>query len=228
MSLTTYHREIIQKKTQGPTPPSPYIMFSAFAYLYKSACLLLQPMADTKLQTLVINFSSGAKLQVLKQTVYQNSFKNLMKAKYCMEDGGGMGPGFSSVYSFLDSCILLSRGCCGRCLLIRVSSWARCSPALTAFHSATTQWYPKAMLTPPSPTQHNPSVDRTQLCPIWMYIVKVNKRSCHHLLQINLKGTQAWHFFKYFFCRNRNLMVPRACNTRFLKIVFDSAEIFNF
>ncbi len=29
-------------------------------------------------------------------------------------------------------------------------------------------------------------------------------------------------FFFDFFCRNRNLMVPRACNTRFLKIVFDS------
>ncbi len=29
--------------------------------------------------------------------------------------------------------------------------------------------------------------------------------------------TQAWHFFE-FFCRNRNLMVPRACNTRLLKI----------
>ncbi len=34
--------------------------------------------------------------------------------------------------------------------------------------------------------------------------------------------------FLYFFCKNRNLMVPRACNTRFLKIVFDSAEIFDF
>jgi hypothetical protein len=34
--------------------------------------------------------------------------------------------------------------------------------------------------------------------------------------------------FLYFFCRNRNIMVPRACITRFLKIVFDSAEIFNF
>ena len=43
-----------------------------------------------------------------------------------------------------------------------------------------------------------------------------------------LKGTQAWNFFFDFFCRNRNLMVPRACNTRFLKIVFDSAEIFEF
>ncbi len=30
------------------------------------------------------------------------------------------------------------------------------------------------------------------------------------------------------FCKNRNLMVPRACNTRFLKIIFDSAEIFDF
>ncbi len=43
-----------------------------------------------------------------------------------------------------------------------------------------------------------------------------------------LKGTQAWNFFKYFFCRNRNHMVPRACNTRFLKIIFDSAEIIDF
>ncbi len=38
---------------------------------------------------------------------------------------------------------------------------------------------------------------------------------------------QAWHFFIDFFCRNRNLMVLRACNTRFLKIVFDSADIFD-
>ncbi len=42
-----------------------------------------------------------------------------------------------------------------------------------------------------------------------------------------LKVHKHEHFF-YFFCRNRNLMVPRACNTRFLKIVFDSAEIFDF
>jgi hypothetical protein len=35
-------------------------------------------------------------------------------------------------------------------------------------------------------------------------------------------------FFVVFFCRNRNLIVPRACNTRFLKIVFDSADIFDF
>ncbi len=33
-------------------------------------------------------------------------------------------------------------------------------------------------------------------------------------------------FFFLLFCRNRNLMVPRACNMRFLKIVFDSAKIF--
>jgi hypothetical protein len=31
-------------------------------------------------------------------------------------------------------------------------------------------------------------------------------------------------FLFYFFCRNRNLMVPRACNMRFLKIVFDLAQ----
>ncbi len=41
---------------------------------------------------------------------------------------------------------------------------------------------------------------------------------------IKVKDTQAWHFFE-FFCRNRNLMVPRACNTRFLKIVFDGRDI---
>jgi hypothetical protein len=34
--------------------------------------------------------------------------------------------------------------------------------------------------------------------------------------------------FFIFFCRNRNLMVPRAYNTRLLKLVFDSAEIFDF
>ncbi len=31
-----------------------------------------------------------------------------------------------------------------------------------------------------------------------------------------------------FFCRNRNHIVPRACNTRFLKIFFELAEIFDF
>jgi hypothetical protein len=48
------------------------------------------------------------------------------------------------------------------------------------------------------------------------------------IFQQNFKGTQAWNFFFYFFCRNRNHMVPRACNTRFLKIVFELAEIFDF
>ncbi len=48
------------------------------------------------------------------------------------------------------------------------------------------------------------------------------------LYNIGIKGTQAWKFFFDFFCRNQVLMVPRACNTRFLKIVFDSAEIFDF
>jgi hypothetical protein len=46
-------------------------------------------------------------------------------------------------------------------------------------------------------------------------------------LPIPLKVHKHFFFF-YFFCRNRNLMVPRACNMRFLKIVFDSAEIFDF
>jgi hypothetical protein len=42
------------------------------------------------------------------------------------------------------------------------------------------------------------------------------------------KGTQAWNFPFDPLCRNRILTVPRASNTRFLKIVFDSAEIFDF
>jgi hypothetical protein len=42
------------------------------------------------------------------------------------------------------------------------------------------------------------------------------------------KSKKARNFFKYFFCRNRFLMVSSACNTRFLKIVFNSAEIFDF
>ncbi len=33
-----------------------------------------------------------------------------------------------------------------------------------------------------------------------------------------IKGTQAWNFLNTFFCRNRILMVSRACNTRFLNI----------
>ncbi len=33
---------------------------------------------------------------------------------------------------------------------------------------------------------------------------------------------------KNFFCRNRNHMIPRACNKGFFKILFDSAEIFDF
>jgi hypothetical protein len=45
--------------------------------------------------------------------------------------------------------------------------------------------------------------------------------------QIYLKVHKHEIFF-YFFCRNRNLMVPRTCKTRFLKIVFDSAELFDF
>jgi len=49
-----------------------------------------------------------------------------------------------------------------------------------------------------------------------------------HPGHLHLKGTQAWNFFSDFFCRNRNHMVPRACNTRFLKIVFELAEIFDF
>ncbi len=47
------------------------------------------------------------------------------------------------------------------------------------------------------------------------------------MLHSLLTGTQAWNFVFEFFCRNQNLMVPRACNPRFLKIVLNSAEIFD-
>ncbi len=41
-----------------------------------------------------------------------------------------------------------------------------------------------------------------------------------HVYSIHcLKGKQAWNFLKYFFFRNRILMVSRACNTRFFNIV---------
>jgi hypothetical protein len=56
------------------------------------------------------------------------------------------------------------------------------------------------------------------------------KREIWNCVQIGLhcmKGTQAGNFF-LLFCGNRNLMVPRACNTRFLIIIFDSAEMFDF
>ncbi len=33
--------------------------------------------------------------------------------------------------------------------------------------------------------------------------------------------------FFNFFCRNRNFISPRACKTRLLKIVFNSAELLN-
>jgi hypothetical protein len=35
-------------------------------------------------------------------------------------------------------------------------------------------------------------------------------------------------FFLILFLQKRNHMVPRACNTRLLIIVFDSAEVFGF
>ncbi len=50
---------------------------------------------------------------------------------------------------------------------------------------------------------------------IWNSLLRSNLCNVAHIF----KGTQAWNFF----CRN-----PRACNTRFLKIIFDSAEIFDF
>jgi hypothetical protein len=55
-------------------------------------------------------------------------------------------------------------------------------------------------------------------------LISVNLNFCFDCF----KGTQTWNFFFWLFCRNRNHMVPRACNTRFLKIVFEVAEIFDF
>ncbi len=51
--------------------------------------------------------------------------------------------------------------------------------------------------------------------------------STHRMYCLNLKVHKHEIFF-YIFCRNRNHMVPRACNTIFFKIVFDSAEIIDF
>jgi hypothetical protein len=51
----------------------------------------------------------------------------------------------------------------------------------------------------------------------------ITPRYASPCLKVNKHG-----IFFGFFCRNRNLMVPRAFNTRFLKIVFDSAEILDF
>jgi hypothetical protein len=34
------------------------------------------------------------------------------------------------------------------------------------------------------------------------------------------------NFFYFFFCRKQNPYGPRVSNTRFFKIIFDSAEIF--
>jgi hypothetical protein len=43
----------------------------------------------------------------------------------------------------------------------------------------------------------------------------------------SLKGNTSMKFV-LLFCRNRILMVSSACNKRFLKIIIDSAKIFNF
>jgi hypothetical protein len=48
------------------------------------------------------------------------------------------------------------------------------------------------------------------------------KKECRHARH------NKHEIFLYFFCRNRNLMVPRDRNTRFFKIVFVSAEMFDF
>ncbi len=49
---------------------------------------------------------------------------------------------------------------------------------------------------------------------------------CSTRRESSFKGTQAWIFFKYFFLQKPDFYGP--CNTRFLTIVFDSAEIFDF
>ena len=56
----------------------------------------------------------------------------------------------------------------------------------------------------------------------------LQKVSCCFSLHPNLKVHKHEKNFFYIFCRNRNLMVPRACNTRFLKIVFDRPRYSTF
>jgi hypothetical protein len=56
------------------------------------------------------------------------------------------------------------------------------------------------------------------------YRVVGKKKDCVLFLKVHKHEI----FFFYFYCRNRNNRVPRACNTRFLKIVFELAEIFDF
>jgi hypothetical protein len=55
------------------------------------------------------------------------------------------------------------------------------------------------------------------------YLCKNPRKSAS--LPCPFKGTQTWNTL---FCRNWNPMVSKACNTRFLKIIFDSLEIFDF
>ncbi len=59
----------------------------------------------------------------------------------------------------------------------------------------------------------------------WVRAVHGRARAAKKILLLKVHKHE---FFFDFFCRNPNLMVPRACNTKFLKIVFDSAEIFDF
>ncbi len=119
-----------------------------------STCLLLQPMTDKTTDPWHI-FLKWCERQDTETDSISKLIEESVECKVLYEGRRRMGPGFSSVYSFLDACILLSRGCCERCRLIRMSSWARCSPVLTAFHSASTQCCPSAMLTHPSPTQRS-------------------------------------------------------------------------
>jgi hypothetical protein len=52
-------------------------------------------------------------------------------------------------------------------------------------------------------------------------------RSRKSLDAVPLKGhTHKHEIFYLIFLQKPNLMIPRACNTRFLKIVLDFAEIF--
>jgi hypothetical protein len=45
---------------------------------------------------------------------------------------------------------------------------------------------------------------------------------------LSFRGTKARKIFYILILQKPNLLVSRACDTRFMKIVFDSAEIFNF
>ncbi len=72
---------------------------------------------------------------------------------------------------------------------------------------------------------------RLDLIPTRLDLIHTSARSHQYSAKSHPWGTTyRYTSMKFFwlFCRNRILMVPRACNSRFLKIVFDSAKIFDF